>query len=402
MKSGLEEFLKRIEAKPTNETLIDRFMTLVLEEDGVERILYLKSLVGLLLKSNPYAALKAAYVELQEARKEKLSNEYEIGALKDVESCFLNLGKNDNAALVREEITKLSSENTQIQAIQKPLSAPRSRPSNDPSEFPVIPGDDDNIPGIVTGERTRMAPPPAQHTVMTDMAKTFDSPTIKPLEKKPIPNFPSEPMAAAPKPSPAPKAKPAPAHMTPAPPPEDLNAELVNSAMFQPKGANLDPGFSNVVHDRTRATPIQIPSSKPSSTSIPLESSFHENQLPVLDSNSAGEPEPDNEGEDGFGFSFEYTKRGKIESGDNELGSIGTINGSDGGTASGTSGRGLNARGRPIQTGFSLKDDMVKGKFQSRRKSTRVLKTNPSFNPMTMTRRLRHPRNEPCSSRWKN
>ncbi|RYZ55973.1 MAG: hypothetical protein EOP07_13170, partial [Proteobacteria bacterium] len=337
MKSGLEEFLKRIEAKPTNETLIDRFMTLVLEEDGVDRILYLKSLVGLLLKSNPYAALKAAYVELQEARKEKLSNEYEIGALKDVESCFLNLGKNDNAALVREEITKLSSENTQIQAIQKP-SAPRSRPSNDGSEFPVIPGDDDNIPGIATGERTRMAPPPAQHTVMTDMSKTFESPSARPFEKKPIPNFPSEPKAAAPapKPSPAPKAKPLPAHMTPAPPPDDLNPDVVNSAMFQAKGANLDPGFSNVVHDRTRATPIQIPSSKPSSTSIPLESSFHEDEIPLIDSASAGEPEPDSEGEDGFGFSFEYTKRGKIESGDNELGSIGTVNGTANGTASGT------------------------------------------------------------------
>lgn len=106
MKDGLEEFLKRIEAKPTNETLIDRFMTLVLEVDGVDRILYLKKLVGLLLNSNPYIALKAAYVELQEARKEKLSHEYEVGALKDVESCFMKLGRSDNAALVREEINK--------------------------------------------------------------------------------------------------------------------------------------------------------------------------------------------------------------------------------------------------------------------------------------------------------
>ncbi|MCX6128680.1 MAG: hypothetical protein NTX25_06395, partial [Proteobacteria bacterium] len=93
MKEGLEEFLKRIEAKPTNETLIDRFITLVLEENGLERIAYLKKLVGLLLSANPYAALKAAALELQEARKENLTKEYEIGALKDVESCFIKLEK---------------------------------------------------------------------------------------------------------------------------------------------------------------------------------------------------------------------------------------------------------------------------------------------------------------------
>jgi|GEM_PF-6842283 hypothetical protein len=110
MKDGLEEFLKRIEEKPTNETLIDRFISLVLEEDGLERILYLKKLVGLLLSPNPYAALKVAALELQEARKEKLTKEYEIGALKDVESCFLKLDKTENAALVREEINKLNGE----------------------------------------------------------------------------------------------------------------------------------------------------------------------------------------------------------------------------------------------------------------------------------------------------
>lgn len=133
MKEGLEEFLKRIEAKPTNETLIDRFVTLVLEEDVLERILYLKKLVGLLLTPNPYAALKAAALELQEARKERLTKEYEIGALKDVESCFLKLEKAENAQLVREEINKLSSDMGRDSTMTRARSAPPTQlPQADP------------------------------------------------------------------------------------------------------------------------------------------------------------------------------------------------------------------------------------------------------------------------------
>ncbi len=120
MKEGLEEFLRRIEEKPTNETLIDRFVSLVLEEDILDRVLYLKKLVGLLLNLNPYVALKIAALELQEARKERLNKEYEIGALKDVESCFLKLDKSDNAQLVREEISKLMIENSRVQVRHSP------------------------------------------------------------------------------------------------------------------------------------------------------------------------------------------------------------------------------------------------------------------------------------------
>jgi hypothetical protein len=134
MKEGLEEFLKRIEAKPTNETLIDRFVTLVLEEEVLERILYLKKLVGLLLTPNPYAALKAAALELQEARKEKLTKEYEVGALKDVESCFLKLEKMDNAALVRDEINKLQSEMARESTVTRGRTPPPAIPQAEPED----------------------------------------------------------------------------------------------------------------------------------------------------------------------------------------------------------------------------------------------------------------------------
>jgi hypothetical protein len=131
MKEGLEEFLRRIEEKPTNETLIDRFVSLVLEEEILDRILYLKKLVGLLLNLNPYVALKIAALELQEARKERLTKEYEIGALKDVESCFLKLDKAENAQLVREEISKLMVENSRIQMRQSSDGEHRQSPESD-------------------------------------------------------------------------------------------------------------------------------------------------------------------------------------------------------------------------------------------------------------------------------
>ncbi len=243
MKSGLEEFLKRIEAKPTNETLIDRFMTLALEEEGVDRILYLKKLVGLLLKSNPYAALKAAYVELQEARKEKLTTEYEVGALKDVESCFINLGRTENAALVREEINKLASGTIADPANRpaKPSAAPaRSAPR--PASKPGAPVKDPvPLDFGENNEPTHSAPSPEAQQALEnarDPARPMKTQEPSPgLEIKPIPSFPSdefkslatkiEPLKTAEAEKPAsrkmtrnaPKASAAPAAAAPAPKP---------------------------------------------------------------------------------------------------------------------------------------------------------------------------------------
>ncbi len=163
MKEGLEEFLKRIEAKPTNETLIDRFVTLVLEEEVLERVLYLKKLVGLLLTPNPYAALKAAALELQEARKERLTKEYEIGALKDVESCFLKLDKMDNAHLVREEINKLQGEMSREQTSSRSRTAP---PPNLPQIEQVRDQDED--------EDSMSDPPARQARVHFRLPKSED------------------------------------------------------------------------------------------------------------------------------------------------------------------------------------------------------------------------------------
>ncbi len=186
MKDGLEEFLKRIEQKPTNETLIDRFVTLVLEEEILERIFYLKKMVGLLLNSNPYAALKAAALELQEARKENMTREYELGALKDVESCFLKLDKQENVQFIREEINKLSQEATKTIAkaapprrevvlpksipIQEEVRAPKPsepptprakkapEPVADVEQFPISDDQDESAP-IRTTKMSR--PPPS-------------------------------------------------------------------------------------------------------------------------------------------------------------------------------------------------------------------------------------------------
>ena len=378
MKSGLEEFLKRIEAKPTNETLIDRFMTLVLEEDGVERILYLKSLVGLLLKSNPYAALKAAYVELQEARKEKLSNEYEIGALKDVESCFINLGKAENAGLVREEIMKLQSDSPAIQAIVKPSAPkPSQKPSHDAFEFPGLPeGDDGRNPVGMNAERTRMAESPAQGNTSIDLSRTSDALSKKPFKNKPIPNFPSDTKSSSLAPSSAPRQVPASAPVqAQAPsiapgrttvPPQESAQDQFRSDMFVPKGEVFHP-----VHDQTRASPINMPS-KPSTTSIPLESSFHADELveplpPLVEADEA----------DDYGFNFEYTKRTDIPGLSEEIGSMGNIG------ANGTLNRPepLPSGKRPAQAGFSLKDDIGDDYISAGSEIDEKFENQPFFQP---------------------
>ncbi|MBC7533302.1 MAG: hypothetical protein H7318_17155 [Oligoflexus sp.] len=377
MKSGLEEFLKRIEAKPTNETLIDRFMTLVLEEDGVERILYLKSLVGLLLKSNPYAALKAAYVELQEARKEKLSNEYEIGALKDVESCFINLGKTENAALVREEIIKLQSDSPAIQAIVKPSAPkPSQKPSHDSFEFPGLPEGDDGLnPVGMNAERTRAKSPAQGHTSI-DLSRTSDVPSKKPFENKPIPTFPSDTKSSSPSPSSAPRQVPASAPVqAQAPsiapgrttvPPQESAQDQFRSDMFMPKGEALHP-----VHDQTRASPINMPS-KPSTTSIPLESSFHADELveplpPLVEADEA----------DDFGFNFEYTKRTGISGLSEEIGSMGNI----GANVTLNRAEPLPSGKRPAQAGFSLKDDIGDDYISAGSEIDEKFENQPFFQP---------------------
>ncbi|HYX37927.1 MAG TPA: hypothetical protein VE954_32905 [Oligoflexus sp.] len=220
MKEGLEEFLKRIEAKPTNETLIDRFVTLVLEEDVLERILYLKKLVGLLLTPNPYAALKAAALELQEARKEKLTKEYEIGALKDVESCFLKLEKMDNAQLVRDEINKLQGDmardHTSARGRTPPPQIPQAEPDEDMTPDVPLPArqarvhfrlpspemdgddyDDERTARHVPADAENTPPPPraAQRSALPTMPDPFAKAPQAPLE----PDFQADAMGYAPR-----------------------------------------------------------------------------------------------------------------------------------------------------------------------------------------------------------
>ncbi len=400
MKSGLEEFLKRIEAKPTNETLIDRFMTLVLEEDGIDRILYLKSLVGLLLKSNPYAALKAAYVELQEARKEKLSREYEIGALKDVESCFIDLGRAENAALVREEISKLQSEAPLMQSQTRPI-APRARQTTlvNPIEFPGIPGDDENVNNIPTSagaEQSRMGTP--HHTVMSDLSRVAEATPTRPPENKAVPGFPSQdprttqapvplqsqnpirtaaptsspvPGAASVVPRAAPQVAPAPAASDP----------LFNEDMFSSNGEpSHSAPFELAAPDPARVSPS--PNRKPENQSL-SGSHLHPNQSSNIDLNSNPSPHSNSkfiapeaafnpmgaleseDPEDGFGFSLEYTKRAQLPTHDNAK----TASDNDNFNSSASSN--IKAQTAPVkavrttQTGFSLKDDIGENAYIS-------------------------------------
>jgi molecular chaperone GrpE (heat shock protein) len=107
MTTGLNDFLKHIKSNPQNDVLVDRFASLVMELDAKARQPYFEKLFGLLEEPNPHGALRAAYFNLQTARAQGSGTALEIEALQWIERAFIKLGKSENAALVREELSRL-------------------------------------------------------------------------------------------------------------------------------------------------------------------------------------------------------------------------------------------------------------------------------------------------------
>jgi|GEM_PF-4425954 len=107
MATGLNDFLKHIKSNPQNDTLIDRFMALLVELDAKARKPYLEKLFTLLESSNPHGTLRAAYFNLQVARSEAPGTALEMEAMHWVERAFILLGKTHHASLVKEEIERL-------------------------------------------------------------------------------------------------------------------------------------------------------------------------------------------------------------------------------------------------------------------------------------------------------
>ncbi len=107
MATGLNDFLKHIKSNPQNDTLLDRFMALLVELEAKARKPYLEKLFILLESSNPHGTLRAAYFNLQVARSEAPGTVLELEALHWVERAFILLGKSQHASLVKEEIERL-------------------------------------------------------------------------------------------------------------------------------------------------------------------------------------------------------------------------------------------------------------------------------------------------------
>jgi molecular chaperone GrpE (heat shock protein) len=128
MTTGLNDFLKHIKSNPQNDVLVDRFASLVMELDAKARQPYFEKLFGLLEDPNPHGALRAAYFNLQTARAQGSGTALEIEALQWIERAFIKLGKSENAALVREELSRLQKAPAPAVDRRRKKPAPEDRP----------------------------------------------------------------------------------------------------------------------------------------------------------------------------------------------------------------------------------------------------------------------------------
>jgi hypothetical protein len=104
---GLEEFLGRIQKRPSSEALVERFLMLVMETEAPIRQRALTRLTLILLEDNPKAALQSCYRIMQKARSQGRSIENQISALELTRSCFEKLGKKNQATVIGSEIKRL-------------------------------------------------------------------------------------------------------------------------------------------------------------------------------------------------------------------------------------------------------------------------------------------------------
>ncbi len=102
MSKGLESFLEKIKSSPENQTYVDRFLALLIDEPSQSRLVLLYRLGALIVNAQPLSALRVAYMALKEARAIKRPLD-EIEVLKLVEASFLSLGKRDKAEVVTRE-----------------------------------------------------------------------------------------------------------------------------------------------------------------------------------------------------------------------------------------------------------------------------------------------------------
>lgn len=109
--SGLTDFLNHISRQPYHPTLVDRYLCLAFELSSEMRRDAMEHLNRILLESNPALALRSNYHykrHICEATDKDL--EEEIFVLQLIQSCFRELGRYRQAAIVGEEIARIMEE----------------------------------------------------------------------------------------------------------------------------------------------------------------------------------------------------------------------------------------------------------------------------------------------------
>ncbi|SME97361.1 hypothetical protein [Pseudobacteriovorax antillogorgiicola] len=138
MAKGLEAFLKKIAGSPTNDTYIDRFLSLLIDEPSQKRMGYYLRMGTILVKSNPMIALKVSYMALQEARAMSNGHSQEIQVLEVVKACFTALGRDGKAELIGHEMEKLRAKHSEWVKLNREKKK-QSLVRRVPSQKPAIP-----------------------------------------------------------------------------------------------------------------------------------------------------------------------------------------------------------------------------------------------------------------------
>lgn len=132
MSKGLESFLEKIKNSPQNQTYVERFLALIIDEPSKSRLTLLYRLGALIVTAQPLVSLKVSHMALKEARAMARPMD-EIEVLKLVEACFVSLGKRGKAAVVAKERALLEA------SVRKEDDEKSSLPI-DPKETVKVPG----------------------------------------------------------------------------------------------------------------------------------------------------------------------------------------------------------------------------------------------------------------------
>jgi hypothetical protein len=111
IRKGLTDFLNHISRQPFHPTLVERYLSLAFEMPAELRRDAMDHLHRVLVQPNPTLALRCSYHYRRYLRDESPGHpEEEIFVLQMVQACFRALGRLKQAALVGDEVARMSQE----------------------------------------------------------------------------------------------------------------------------------------------------------------------------------------------------------------------------------------------------------------------------------------------------